>query len=108
MHAVEPMAGTPAYATSKHALRGWSTSCYAVRSSFLHPQWFCYSVPACWLVPRKQHLYQILWSSNSAAPRKMIIACLFDTKCCLQALRNDNIKVVLINPAAVRTGGCLL
>eukprot|EP00891_Asterochloris_glomerata_P008268 jgi/Astpho2/8268/Aster-01351 len=49
---VEPMAGTPAYATSKHALKGWSTSCYA-------------------------------------------------------ALRNDNIKVVLINPAAVRTGGCL-
>ena len=36
-----------------------------------------------------------------------LCACLLITECCLQALRNDNIKVVLINPAAVRTGGCL-
>ena len=56
----------------------------------------------------RQCLCHIPWFINVAAGREVISACPLITECCLQALRNDNIKVVLINPAAVRTGGCLL
>ena len=36
---LEPMKATPVYAASKWGIRGWSLSCYEVRTSFAMSMW---------------------------------------------------------------------
>ena len=92
---VEPMKSTPVYAASKWGLRGWSLSCYEVSdvvNGFLCPH-YASAAASTWYYACR---------SASATPSSTKQPTL-EAVACMQALRQENVKVVSINPAAVAT-----